>query len=1073
MADRTITIKLKGDDSQLEKTLKNVESSLNRLQRAQAKLSGGSVNNSQFTQFSTLSKQQLEQVQRLSKERQRLADADLRVLSQKKIAELRVFEATEKSKLRLAEQSAKARTQAENNSFKSSEAAARRNFSEYQRLERDRTRVAQAEARKRSSFSAAKIGGGLQSAGGGLQSVGVGITAGLTAPIAALATLGVSFNAMKETALVSFGVLLKSGEKAKQLFGELQQFAAATPFELPELLGATRSLLAFGVAQEKVVGTLKRIGDIASGVSAPIGEIAEIYGKARVNGRLFAEDVNQLTGRGIPVIQEFAKQFGVTDDKVRQLVEDGKVGFPQLEKAFVDLTAAGGLFAGQTEALSKTFSGQISTLKDAINQGLGDLTAPFFEYLKTVLPEVIKFVGDTVVAFNALSPATQTFIIVAAGVAAAIGPIAVIIGTLIVAIASVITAWATVSAAVVAAGITFSGVGVAIVAVVAVLAAVGVAVYALYQAWEANFGNIQGVVSVFTEMVGAAFNSLLQTIQPAVDAVTEYVQSGFKALTDYWTANGAELNQAAAKTFAALLSAVRVALDAIRTFWQDHGESITAIVSAAFGIIKTLFASAAGFIGNSIKLLGQIINNDWSGAWETVKTIVKDAFNTVNNLIIGAGVLLFNALQAAIELTFSAAAGVLERARQIGSDIGRGMYEGLNTWLNPISSLSTYISNKAIEAISNAAEVKSPSRKTIAIGSFIGEGLALGIEAKTSRVTSAAKKIADETIKQLAEAVKSFDKLAGASPEAVGRIQQTNRISDATGSQSEIIKLRDELKINNFKPLPSTLGATEAELIFLQSKKKAADEFNASLEKMAEISKTVAEFEENAAKEFADRLKEMRDSGAVDVINLQKEIALLGVTNDLDRQRVENIYELKLLREEMANDGYGEAQITEAAQLLRIEQGRRFELQQILNVRRQAAEAGNLEKSLLGDLTQAQNGNRELSEYEKTLAKIGADLKDIAPAEKERLLNIAKQVDGQKQFNEQYKQTYGFIRDSFDILTEKGVSFGDKLKSIFGGIADKFKKMLLDMAASFLTNKITGGGGSAGGRVSRTLARRV
>jgi len=47
-----------------------------------------------------------------------------------------------------------------------------------------------------------------------------------------------------------------------------------------------------------------------------------------VQGRLFGEDINQLTGRGIPVIQELAKQFGVSESEVKKLVEQGKVGFP-------------------------------------------------------------------------------------------------------------------------------------------------------------------------------------------------------------------------------------------------------------------------------------------------------------------------------------------------------------------------------------------------------------------------------------------------------------------------------------------------------------------------------------------------------------------------------------------------------------------------------------------------------------------------------------------------------------------------------------------------------------------------
>lgn len=172
---------------------------------------------------------------------------------------------------------------------------------------------------------------------------------------------------------VAFNTMLGSKEKADKLMAEVTQFAATTPFELSEVAGATRSLLAFGISADKIKPTLKALGDVSAGVGAPIKEIADLYGKARVQGRLFAEDINQLTGRGIPIIQELAKQFGVADDQVKGLVESGKVGFPQIEQAFKDLTAAGSLFGGLMEAQSKTLTGQLSNLSDAWSQMLNNI----------------------------------------------------------------------------------------------------------------------------------------------------------------------------------------------------------------------------------------------------------------------------------------------------------------------------------------------------------------------------------------------------------------------------------------------------------------------------------------------------------------------------------------------------------------------------------------------------------------------------------------------------------------------------------------------------------------------------
>ncbi len=180
-------------------------------------------------------------------------------------------------------------------------------------------------------------------------------------------------NIQYEQSSVAFEVMLGSATKAKVLLAQVSQFAAETPFQLPELNAATKALLAFGSGAGTVVQELRRIGDISSGVSAPIGEIAAIYGKARVQGRLFAEDINQFTGRGIPVIQEFAKILGVAENKVKDMGAKGLITFDTLDQAFVNLTSSGGRFNGMMAKQSLTLGGLISTIKDDFTQVLRDI----------------------------------------------------------------------------------------------------------------------------------------------------------------------------------------------------------------------------------------------------------------------------------------------------------------------------------------------------------------------------------------------------------------------------------------------------------------------------------------------------------------------------------------------------------------------------------------------------------------------------------------------------------------------------------------------------------------------------
>ncbi len=239
------------------------------------------------------------------------------------------------------------------------------------------TAMVSASAKKMASLTAAglKVGLGAALAGGG-----VALAAGMKA-----VTSAADFEQTK----VAFTTLIGDAAKAEQTLAQLRELGARTPFEFPELADAGRKLIAFGEGSDTVAATLARIGDVSAGVQAPVNEIAELYGKARVQGRLFAEDINQLTGRGIPIIGELAKQFGVSDSEVKKLVESGKVGFPNIERAFIDMTSQGGKFAGMMEAQSKTTNGLFSTLKDTINEVFLTLGTPINDAIRPLVEQAI------------------------------------------------------------------------------------------------------------------------------------------------------------------------------------------------------------------------------------------------------------------------------------------------------------------------------------------------------------------------------------------------------------------------------------------------------------------------------------------------------------------------------------------------------------------------------------------------------------------------------------------------------------------------------------------------------------
>ena len=172
---------------------------------------------------------------------------------------------------------------------------------------------------------------------------------------------------------IAFETMLGSGQKAKGMISDLANLAANTPYDMKGVVNGAKQLLAYGFAANEITETMRRLGDVSAGLGLNLQDLTWLYGTTMVQGRLFTRDLMQFTGRGIPLTEELAKQFGVTKDKVSELVTAGKVGFPEVKKAIESLTNEGGKFGGLMEKQSHSITGQISNIQDTIEMAINDL----------------------------------------------------------------------------------------------------------------------------------------------------------------------------------------------------------------------------------------------------------------------------------------------------------------------------------------------------------------------------------------------------------------------------------------------------------------------------------------------------------------------------------------------------------------------------------------------------------------------------------------------------------------------------------------------------------------------------
>ncbi len=217
---------------------------------------------------------------------------------------------------------------------------------------------------------------------------------------------------------IAFKTMLGSGEKASKLMNQLVRTAATTPFDLQGVAQGAKQLLAYGIAAEDVNDTLIKLGDIAAGLSLPLGDLVYLYGTTVTQGRMFTQDMRQFMGRGIPMAEEIAKVMGVAEQEVAGLVTAGKVTADVFKKAIDGMAAEGGKFGGLMEAQSKTITGQISNIEDAVammfnkmgqqSEGVINTALSGVSYLVENYQEVGRQIGALVTAYGAYKAALIT-----------------------------------------------------------------------------------------------------------------------------------------------------------------------------------------------------------------------------------------------------------------------------------------------------------------------------------------------------------------------------------------------------------------------------------------------------------------------------------------------------------------------------------------------------------------------------------------------------------------------------------------------------------------------------------------
>lgn len=204
----------------------------------------------------------------------------------------------------------------------------------------------------------------------------------------------------------SFEVLL-GGKGVSGFMSEIKQFAVDSPLSLTGVSNAAQTLLGFNIEAEKVIPTIKQLGDISMGNEQRFNSLTLAFAQMSATGKLMGQDLNQMINAGFNPLQEMSARTGKSIAELKKEMEGGAISSEMVAAAFESATAQGGKFYGMTQKQAEGIKGLQAQLdgglQDAFNEigkSQEGLIAGGYK-VATVLVENYKTVGEALTALIA------------------------------------------------------------------------------------------------------------------------------------------------------------------------------------------------------------------------------------------------------------------------------------------------------------------------------------------------------------------------------------------------------------------------------------------------------------------------------------------------------------------------------------------------------------------------------------------------------------------------------------------------------------------------------------------------
>lgn len=617
---------------------------------------------------------------------------------------------------------------------------------------------------------------------GGVKAIGHAI-AGIAKGFGSAMKDGLDYNARMEQYTTSFTTMLGDQAKAQKLVNDLKLEAARTPFGMEDLAKATQTLMGFGMSAEESQVRLKQLGDISQGDAGKFESLTLAFAQMSSTGKLTGQDLNQMINAGFNPLEEISRKTGKSIGELKEEMAKGAISADMVADAFASATSEGGRFYGAMDAQSKTFSGQLATLKDGVDnlKGLlaGGLTtvlagtvmpmvngwvdelteafetggAPaFIDTLGQILQEALEFISSQLpqvvdTGMSILTSLLEGIIAVLPSLAeTAVTLIVALVEAIIEALPSLLEAAVQIIATLVA------GIGEALpelipAAVEMLMTMIQGLVDSLPLILDAALQLITGLAEGLIAAIPVMIEALPQIIQGLVDflisAIPQIIQTGIQLLTSLVSA------------LPEIITAIVVALPQI----------ITAVINGVLGAIPQLIQAGVQLFVALIGALPQIITTIVAALPQIISAVVSAIGGAIPQLV-QAGIQLLTSLIGALPTIIgtivsaipqiisgivSAVLGGVGQMISAGASLVSGLWQG-------IQSLAGWLWNKVSGWVSSIWDgilgffgIHSPSKQMAWVGDMLVAGLAGSITSEGHKAADAAADMSSDTLSAMDE----------------------------------------------------------------------------------------------------------------------------------------------------------------------------------------------------------------------------------------------------------------------------------------------------------------------------------